>query len=100
MIRGSTPTFTCVFPTDASYFTDIKAIFTQAVGINTEIPFSRMTVSCEEVSFTLTEEESSLFVPGVIELQLRAVAPDGTVLMSDIRRVTVRRMLPQDALYL
>lgn len=98
MVRGSTPTFTCDLGTDSALFPSISATFVQEDTLTLLLPHDRMTLDGESVSFSLSEEETLAFAPGTAELQLRVATEDGTILLSDIRRVAVRRRLPEDSL--
>ncbi len=92
MIRGSTPTFTFLLPADASSYNGIDVNFTQSGSMVLLVPKSRLTAAGRSVSFRMTEEESLLFTDAApAEIQLRLALPDGGVLLSEIRRLAVRR---------
>ncbi|MBQ4064944.1 MAG: hypothetical protein IJD10_02475 [Clostridia bacterium] len=98
MRRGSTPTFVCRLPAAANHFSEIELVFVQDGKELLTVDKGRMTSEKDEVSFTMTEEETMTFAPSVLsELQLRLVDLDGAVWVSDIRTVTVRKKYPEDA---
>ena len=97
MRRGTTPTFTVKMPSSSSYYTDITVTFVQNREVILTLPFSRLTLRNNTVSFQLTGEETMLFEPECnAEIQLRAEERFGNVLVSDISRLAVRKKYPED----
>ncbi len=97
MRRGSTPTFVLRLPAEASHFAEIGIVFTQNGSEILLVEKGRLSAAGDEISFTMTIEETMSFAPSVpSELQLRLVDLDGAVWVSDIRTVTVRKKYPED----
>ncbi len=97
MRRGSTPTFCFRLPEKASFFSEIDIIFVQNGKEILQVDKSRLTEEDQEVSFTMTVEESLSFAPSLTaELQLRLVDTEGNVWISEIRTFTVRKKYPED----
>lgn len=98
MIRGSTPTFTCSLPADASLFTEIGVTFVQDGQELVSLTRDDLTASGTSITFTLGEEQTLAFAAGVsAELQLRLVTAEGDIFLSLPKRLAVRRRLPEDA---
>lgn len=99
MRRGTTPTFLFVLPTDSACFSGIEIVFVQDGRIILTVDRADLTLDGNEVSFVMTEEQSMAFSPSINgEIQMRLVAQDGTVLISEIRSFPVRKKYPEDLL--
>ena len=60
MTRGSTPTFVFTLPADVSVYTDIDIYFAQNGSVVLDRAKDSLTLSGNEVSFTMSEAESRL----------------------------------------
>ena len=99
MRRGTTPTFVFVLPTDTACFSDIEIVFVQNGKMILTVDQNDLILDGNEVSFVMSEEQSMAFSPSVNgEIQIRLVAQDGTVLISEIRTFPVRKKYPEDIL--
>lgn len=97
MVRGSTPTFTILLPTDVSNLSSILVTFVQNGKHKMSFGFDRIVSSGKEISFELTEEETLTFsCDGAAEMQIRLETREGAVLISDIRRIPIRKKYPND----
>ena len=99
MRRGSTPTFVFTLPIDSSYFSAITIVFVQDGREVMAVERPSLTLNGKDISFVMSEEQSLAFAPSRnAEIQIRLVTPDGTVLVSDIRTLPIRKKYPEDAL--
>ncbi len=97
MVKGSTPTFTLKLPVHTDVISYIEAILVQENECSLTIDSERMTFDGYYVSFTLEDWETLEFAPGVIaELQFSFGTSDGSVYVSDIRKVAVKKKYPED----
>lgn len=95
MTRGSTPTFVFTLPSDTSVYSDIDIYFAQNGSVILDVTQAALTLSGNEVSFTMTEEESLKFTASVpAEIQIRLVTKDGRIFISEIRRIAVLKRYP------
>lgn len=95
MTRGSTPTFVFTLPSDTSVYSDIDIYFAQNGSVILDVTQAALTLSGNEVSFTMTEEESLKFTASVpAEIQIRLVTRDGRIFISEIRRIAVLKRYP------
>lgn len=95
MTRGSTPTFVFTLPSDTSVYSDIDIYFSQNGSVILDVTQAALTLSGNEVSFTMTEEESLKFTASVpAEIQIRLVTRDGRIFISEIRRIAVLKRYP------
>ncbi len=98
MIRGSTPTFCFVLPMTASHFSTIDVIFVQNGSEILSIGKDAMTLNGNELSFRINESDSLRFAASSdAACQIRLTTEDGTVLLSEIRRIPIRKKFPEDA---
>lgn len=65
MTRGSTPTFVFTLPADVSSYTDIDIYFAQNGSVVLDRAKDSLTLSGNEVSFTMSEAESLKFTASV-----------------------------------
>lgn len=95
MTRGSTPTFVFTLPSDTSVYSDIDIYFAQNGSVILDVTQDALTLSGNEVSFTMTEEESLKFTASVpAEIQIRLVTRNGRIFISEIRRIAVLKRYP------
>ncbi len=99
MRRGSTPTFSFILPANTSVFSNIEILFVQNGTVILTVDQTDLTLDGNEVSFVMTEEQSMAFSPASNgEIQIRLVAQDGTVLISEIRTFPIRKKYSEDLL--
>lgn len=97
MRRGSTPTFEIKMPTFASSFSDITVSMIQDGRLVLTVPFSSLTLKDKSILFTLSEEQTFLFNEGTnAEIQARATDNFGKILISDIKKIPIRKKYPED----
>ena len=95
MTRGSTPTFVFTLPADVSSYTDIDIYFAQNGSVVLDRAKDSLTLSGNEVSFTMSEAESLKFTASVpAEIQIRLVSGEGKIFISEIRRIAVLKKDP------
>ena len=95
MTRGSTPTFIFTLPADVSVYTGIDIYFAQNGEVILDRDITSLTLSGNEVSFTMSEAESLKFAACVpAEIQIRLVTGDGKIFISEIRRIAVLKKYP------
>lgn len=96
MVKGSTPTFTITLPFETNELASLSASFAQEGRTVAVIPHERMFLEGNIASFTLTEEESLSFISGAVaELQLKAEALSGDVVISKIKKLPVYKRNPE-----
>lgn len=95
--RASTPKQ--IFTLDlenVSDLTEILVTYAQRGVIILERTKDTMTIEENKVWFRLTQEETLAFRDNIpVEIQVRALAPDGTAPVSDIFEVSVGRVLDE-----
>ena len=97
MVKGSTPTFTLKLPVHSDMITYFDVIFVQENEHSLSVDKDRMTFDGYYASFTLEDWETLEFAPGVVaELQFTFGTKDGSVYVSDIRKVAVKKKYPED----
>lgn len=95
MTRGSTPTFIFTLPADVPVYTGIDIYFAQNGEVILDRDITSLTLSGNEVSFTMSEAESLKFTACVpAEIQIRLVTGDGKIFISEIRRIAVLKKYP------
>ncbi|MBQ7125112.1 MAG: hypothetical protein IJO00_01980 [Clostridia bacterium] len=98
MTRGSTPTFSFILPAHTSLFNEIEIFFVQNDSTVLTVTKNELDLKDYEVSFFMTEENSLKFEASVpAEIQIRLVTNDGVILVSEIRRIAIRKKYPVDA---
>ena len=99
--RGTTPKqiFTFDDLTDLASLDTMLITYAQRGTIILEREKDAMTIEEQTVWFRLTQEETlSLQLRAPVEIQVRAIANDGTALASDIFEVPVERILNEEVL--
>jgi len=99
--RGTTPkqTFTFRDISDVSSLGTILITYAQKGTILFEREKDAMTIEDQTVWFKLTQEETlSLSLRAPVEIQVRAIASDGTSLASEVFEVPVARILNEEVL--
>lgn len=95
MYRASTPTHNFTMNIDyAEYGEEVLITYKQKGRTIVEKTQDDITVNGNEISLTLTQEETNLFFPNeIVEIQLRIKTKDGKVLPSPIFRRSVNEVL-------
>lgn len=92
--RGTTPTHYFDVEIDLTNTEVLYLTYTQGSKIIVEKEKPDLTVTAEEVSVTLTQEETLAFSDKqIVEMQFRGRYPDGTAVESDIIEAEVGRIL-------
>ena len=102
MRRGSTPTHTFALPAciaeKASAISAIEITYEQKNQVILQKREQDCTINGDEVSVTLSQEETFLFKEDVnVQIQLR-IKVDGKVIPSDIMRVSCKECLSDEVI--
>ncbi len=98
MVKGTTPTIIFRLPVARDSITFAEAFILQSGNDMICIEEERMTFDDTTVSFKLEDWETMSFVPGInAEVQLTVATSDGSILVSDIKKIPVRKKYPEDA---
>lgn len=99
MVRGSTPTFTVLLPVNVSEIAALLVYFVQNDKLITTIRLERMITDEKEASFTLSEEETFAFSSNSnAEMQMTLHTKGGQVLVSQIKKIPIRKKYPEEIL--
>lgn len=111
MIRATTPKHTFIFDVDPEEtFADILVTYAQSGEIVMEKHKADLVFeNCEDLngrkkyfaSVKLTQEETNMFhasPKGVVDIQVRAITPNGEALASEIERISVQNVLNDEVL--
>lgn len=96
MRRGTTPTLTCKI--EGADLTDCHSYVTIRQGgyeLDIENPEVVSTETGCTVTIKLTQEQTLKMKAGIVEVQFRWIAADGTALATDIQTVEVHKILKQ-----
>ena len=100
MTIGITPTITLNL--DSINLTELKSIyitFRQSDCLITKNNEDEgVIVSEHTVTVTLSQEETLKLTPGIVEMQLKGLAKDGTVFATNIRRIDVNEALLKEVI--
>ena len=102
MIKGTTPTLHYKLPFESSYIKTAE-IVVMYVDNNKEVlivrGFEDCTLGDQSIETVLTQEETlQLPAPSTVEVQLRVVTTDDTIMATEPTRVTVKRLLKEDVI--
>ena len=102
MIKGTTPTIKYNLPFSSSLIKSAE-IVVMYVDANKEVLIVRNLESCtigdKSIEMKLTQEETlKLPAPSTVEVQLRIVTKDDTILATVPEKVTVKRLLKEDVI--
>ena len=97
MRRGSTPTFTFTLPLCPDSIADASVSIVQDGAEVISVGRSEMTFDRHRASFSLSSAQTMSLKVGKAELQMTVTDILGSVLVSDVRTVAVRKKLPEDA---
>ena len=99
MIRGTTPTLLFNLPFQTSLISNAE-ILLKYTDSNKTVLIEKTIDECElgdtTISTVLTQEETlQLPAPTDVKIQLRILTTDGTVMATDIYRVSVKKLLKE-----
>lgn len=103
MYRVTTPTHTFGMPIDTSECAEIQIIYKQCKAElikhyqNGILP-AGMTLDENVVTLVLTQEETKIFSPGVVKVQLRVLTTDNMVYDSQIFNIFAEKALNESVL--
>lgn len=102
MIKGTTPTIKYNLPFESSLIKSAE-IVVMYVDANKEVLIVRNLEKCtlgdKSIETVLTQEETlALPAPSTVEVQLRIVTTDETILATVPEKVTVKRLLKEDVI--
>lgn len=92
MRRGSTPTNTFTVDIDLTGAT-VFVSYEQSGRVVVEKTGSDLTITPDEITLDLTQEETLKFRPGEVLIQIRYVFPSGAADASNIIKTTFERII-------
>lgn len=95
MFRGTTPTNTFSVDVDCTDAEKIYITYSQHKKTIVEKSIEDLTVTSDEISVVLTQEETLQFREGDVEIQIRVKFPDGKAMSCDIIKTTAKRILKE-----
>lgn len=102
MTQGTTPTVTLHLNGTGADLTDaarVRVIFSQGDQVlKLDGPSARVEVEPNTVTVTLTQEETLLFSPGTLMVQVRWAQADGTTAATLVTTMRVHRTLDKEIL--
>lgn len=100
MYRATTPTHIFTFPESINPSTLQEALITYKQGsrIVIEKTLSDAVIDDQDLSVSLTQEETKLFFPGRIQLQVRVKLEDGKVPASQIFDLSAEQVLNDEVI--
>ena len=95
MRRGTTPTFTLTINNKGFEMSDIKKWYITLKQCYVEITKSNDDITIEDnvIKFTLKQQETLKFMSGEIDIEIRALTKDNVAIASDIKTITINRIL-------
>ena len=102
MIRGTTPTIRYNLPFQSSLIKSAEIVLAY-VDSNKQVLIVKDKAVCtleeNSIQAVLTQEETlQLPAPSQVEIQLRVVTTDGTILATVPQKVSVKRLLKEDVI--
>lgn len=102
MIRGTTPTIRYNLPFQSSLIKSAEIVL-EYVDANKKVLIEKKTEDCtlqeNSIQAVLTQEETlQIPAPSIVEIQLRVVTTDGTIMATVPEKVTVKRLLKEDVI--
>lgn len=82
MIRATTPTHTFNLPIDTSNISKLLITYKQGNKIVLEKKETQCTLTGSKVELTLTQEETKMFAPERVKIQLRVLTKDNVAMSS------------------
>lgn len=99
MIRGTTPTHIFRLPIDTGTIKELRITYRQLGHTVLEKTESDVETQEKTVQFTLTQEEALLFRASYkVDLQVKVLLADGSVMASKIMPVSVSEILNEEVL--
>ena len=95
MFRGTTPTNTFGVDIDCTTAEQIYITYAQNKKTVVEKTIDDVTVTPEEISVVLTQEETLRFRESDVEIQIRVKFPDGKAMACDIIKTPAKRILKE-----
>ena len=96
---GSTPTHVFTLPFNTDVVDVVQIIYKQGTDILLELDESDCEMTGNTISTVLTQEDTFLFTGGgIVDIQLRVKTTDGTVLASNIMRVSAEQCLSDEVI--
>jgi hypothetical protein len=99
MIRGTTPTHIFTLPFDTSILKDVRITYAQSNKPIFEKNIEDCTLNGNELSVKLTQEDT-LYLDHrrLVEIQLKVITQDGTVMASHVKRKDIGEVLNEEVL--
>lgn len=102
MIRGTTPTLEFVLPIETNAIISAE-VMVQYVDKHKEITITKTLDECNvgdnTITARLTQEETlKLPAPSTVDVQLRVLTDDGTALATEVKKVSVKRLLKESVI--
>jgi hypothetical protein len=102
MIRGTTPTIRYNLPFQSSLIKSAEIVL-EYVDANKKVLIEKKTEDCtlqgNSIQAVLTQEETlQIPAPSIVEIQLRVVTTDGTIMATVPEKVAVKRLLKEDVI--
>lgn len=99
MTRGTTPTHTFTLPVDTDRVKSIRALYAQEKNIVLRLNTERFNLNGRTAKVKLTQEETLKFdETKLAEVQIRILTLDGDSLASNVKWVSVGRLLEDEVL--
>ncbi len=95
MFRGTTPNNIFEVDIDCTDAEEIYITYSQFQQVIIEKTIEDVTVTAETITVLLTQEDTLLFRPGEVEIQIRVKYPDGKAMACDIIKTTAKRVLKE-----
>lgn len=99
MTRGTTPTHRFTLPVDADRASKIRVLYAQDGNPVLRLDTDRFALEGRTARVKLTQEETLKFdETKLVEIQLRVLTTDGDSLVSNVKWVSVNRLLEDEVL--
>lgn len=95
MFRGTTPNNIFEVDIDCTDAEEIYITYSQFQQVIIEKSIEDVIVTAETITVLLTQEDTLLFRPGKVEIQIRVKYPDGKAMACDIIETTAKRILKE-----
>lgn len=93
MIRATTPTHTFSLPIETNTIKSLLVTYKQGEDIVLEKTKEDCTLTGSTIKLTLTQEETKMFSPERVKIQLRVLTNDNVSLASKVKTKTVEDVL-------
>lgn len=99
MIRGTTPTHIFKLPIDTSTIRQLRVTYVQYGKTVLEVTEAGVTMDGQEVRYRLSQEDTLQFkLPAQVEVQIKVLTADGSVMASPVMSLTVEKILNTEVL--